>query len=559
MDKYKIEFIDGIIFNPIPRKVFEYKHILQDAEHYKRHISVLSDRRRYVGIEWLKDICDIFGHTSETFFLSTKLIDQYLVNVLRVKEGMFQPIIVTSLFIASKIVEVYHLDAEQLSDALTMSDIAILSKERDILQAIGTYLKRPTVIDFLRYNTISCDFDQSTHELSTEIAKVLVMVFSSVTKSSIIAAVSSYIAGFVTDSDLSKLKDSCRMTDIEILYYAKLFSSRLIKSPLAIKKLDAFVESSYLQQLLEMDNEVIIRLDTNFHVNNVDIKIIKPNESVKDWYTYKTLLGQGSYGSVMSAINKDTGIEVAIKKSKQQDELDGVSYPFLREISIMTLLTDYTTVMTDVMLEGNSEYIVMELEPFNLHDKAIEPEYLHRTVIQLCEALYEIHSKGIIHRDIKPANILIDNDYNIKLADFGLSRVISQPPRQYTPLVVSLFYRPPEVLLMVEEPYNFSVDIWSMACVFYSMITGEVLFNGFNEIEMMIVILEVMGTDRAEVFGDNIQPYLNRPSKLTLHGDRTVFDGIDPDLSDLIQWMLKYDPKQRPDALNLLSHRYVTS
>lgn len=83
---------------------------------------------------------------------------------------------------------------------------------------------------------------------------------------------------------------------------------------------------------------------------------------------------------------------------------------------------------------------------------------------QLLTGIGNCHSKKILHRDIKPQNILIDKNYVIKLADFGLARAHGIPMKNYTHEVVTLLYRPPDVL-MGSKRYNSSIDIWSCGCI----------------------------------------------------------------------------------------------
>jgi serine/threonine protein kinase len=91
------------------------------------------------------------------------------------------------------------------------------------------------------------------------------------------------------------------------------------------------------------------------------------------------------------------------------------------------------------------------------------------------------HTRRIIHRDLKPENLLIDKDDNLTLADFGLGRAFSVPLQTYTHEVVSLYYRPPEILLS-SKCYSTRVDVWFVGCIFDEMRTLKVLFPGDSEI-----------------------------------------------------------------------------
>ena len=81
-----------------------------------------------------------------------------------------------------------------------------------------------------------------------------------------------------------------------------------------------------------------------------------------------------------------------------------------------------------------------------------------------------MHSAGIVHRDLKPNNILINSDCEIKLCDFGLARGYGIPVKNYTHEVVTLWYRPPDVLLGSKN-YLTTVDIWSVGCIFAGKFT----------------------------------------------------------------------------------------
>jgi mitogen-activated protein kinase 1/3 len=89
-----------------------------------------------------------------------------------------------------------------------------------------------------------------------------------------------------------------------------------------------------------------------------------------------------------------------------------------------------------------------------------------------------IHSANLIHRDLKPSNILLNENCDLKICDFGLSRDLSlQKKEDLTEYVVTRFYRAPEIMLSSHE-YSKAVDVWSAGCSFAEIMTGNVLFPG---------------------------------------------------------------------------------
>ena len=123
---------------------------------------------------------------------------------------------------------------------------------------------------------------------------------------------------------------------------------------------------------------------------------------------------------------------------------------------------------------------------------------------------------------MKPQNLLIDAQGNIKLADFGLARAMSIPVRVYTHEVVTMWYRPPEILLNQKvhieairlliirfQKYSTPVDIWSCGAIFAEMMTNRALFPGDSEIDQLFKIFRVLGKPTPEVWPgvDRLEDY----------------------------------------------------
>ena len=150
-------------------------------------------------------------------------------------------------------------------------------------------------------------------------------------------------------------------------------------------------------------------------------------------YELLNLIGEGTYGLVFKARNRNTGQQVAIKKFKEKDDDEYVRKTALREIRILKQLRhDHIVFLIEVFRHDNHIFLVFEqLSRTILEEldglksyKGIDPIEAQKIIWQLLKAVSFIHMKQIIHRDIKPENMLLSQNGVLKICDFGFARSI---------------------------------------------------------------------------------------------------------------------------------------
>ena len=212
---------------------------------------------------------------------------------------------------------------------------------------------------------------------------------------------------------------------------------------------------------------------------------INPNfgENSLSLYEKFERIGKGTFGVVYKARNKETKEIVALKKIMLEVENEGVPSTAIREISLLREIDHENIIfLKDLVIDKKNLYLVIEYLDQDLKDKLdslqdsfLDPMAVKYLLYQILNGIAACHSSRILHRDMKPQNILIDNDFNLKITDFGLARTFSIPIRPYTHEVVTLWYRAPEILLGAVE-YSTPIDIWSIGCIFSEIVTKKTTF-----------------------------------------------------------------------------------
>ncbi|KAI5172630.1 cyclin-dependent kinase 2 [Nematocida sp. LUAm3] len=208
-----------------------------------------------------------------------------------------------------------------------------------------------------------------------------------------------------------------------------------------------------------------------------------------DRFVKKDLLGYGTYSMVYKGYDMLNGTTVALKVIKLTEE-EGMPNTALREISLMkkllhpNVLSLLDVIHTETQLTIVLEYVETDLRKL-LNSKA--PIDKLSLIRQLIEGVKYLHQHYIVHRDLKPQNILVDVAGRLKIADFGLARSFEIKMASYSSEVITLWYRPPE-LLKGCKIYSYSIDVWSLGCIISEIITRSPLFAGNNKQEQLHII-----------------------------------------------------------------------
>lgn len=281
-------------------------------------------------------------------------------------------------------------------------------------------------------------------------------------------------------------------------------------------------------------------------------------------------IGQGTYSNVYKARDTLTGKIVALKKVRF-DNLEPESVRFMaREILILRRLDHPNVVKLEGLVTSRmscSLYLVFEYMEHDLAGLAASPTvkfsepqvkcYMH----QLLSGLEHCHNRHVLHRDIKGSNLLIDGGGVLKIADFGLASFFDPNNKQpMTSRVVTLWYRPPELLLGATD-YGVGVDLWSAGCILAELLAGKPIMPGRTEVEQLHKIFKLCGSPSDDYWKRSRLPHATifKPQQSYRRCIAETFKDFPPSSLPLIETLLAIDPAERHTATAALRSEFFST
>ncbi|XP_054664664.1 mitogen-activated protein kinase 7 isoform X1 [Grus americana] len=297
---------------------------------------------------------------------------------------------------------------------------------------------------------------------------------------------------------------------------------------------------------------------------------------VGDEYEVIETIGTGAYGVVSSARRRDTGQQVAIKKIPNAFDVVTNAKRTLRELKILKHFKhDNIIGIKDILKptvpygEFRSVYVVLDLMESDLHQiihsaQPLTLEHVRYFLYQLLRGLKYIHSANVLHRDLKPSNLLVNENCELKIGDFGMARGLGADPRHakafLTEYVATRWYRAPELLLSLHR-YTRAIDMWSVGCIFAEMLGRRQLFPGRNYVHQLQLIMAVLGTPPATVMAaigaERVRAYVQSLPPRPAVPWESLFGDAEPAALALLGRMLRFDPRERVGVAEALRHPFL--
>ncbi|KAK6923122.1 Protein kinase domain [Dillenia turbinata] len=312
-----------------------------------------------------------------------------------------------------------------------------------------------------------------------------------------------------------------------------------------------------------------------------DVNVLRPKEywdyesltvqwGDQDDYEVVRKVGRGKYSEVFEGINVNSNERCVIKILKPVKKKK-----IKREIKILQNICGGPNIvkLLDIVRDPHSKTPSLIFEYVNSTDfKVLYPtltDYdIRYYIYELLKALDYCHSQGIMHRDVKPHNVMIDHELRkLRLIDWGLAEFY-HPGKEYNVRVASRYFKGPELLVDLQD-YDYSLDLWSLGCMFAGMIfRKEPFFYGHDNHDQLVKIAKVLGTDELNAYLNKyhleLDPQLDalvgrhsrKPWSKFMNADNQHL--VSPEAIDFLDKLLRYDHQDRLTAREAMAHPYFS-
>jgi len=276
----------------------------------------------------------------------------------------------------------------------------------------------------------------------------------------------------------------------------------------------------------------------------------------------KYQVGQGTYGSVFVGADKVTGGIVALKRINTEQEENGFPITALREVKILKALNHENVVKLKEIVTSKEQneipknvFMVFEYHEYDLtgiletSEIRFTQDHIKSWTMQLLKGVNYMHINQIIHRDLKASNLLISRKGELRIADWGLARSWNPTMKNLTNGVVTLWYRPIELLLGCKR-YSPKIDMWSVGCIVAEMFRRSGLLKGHNDASQLSLIFDTCGQPTPESW-----PNINEMCPLWRNHTPRTDEPIKPNrLKHVLKERLPYPSWMTPNAISLISN-----
>lgn len=298
----------------------------------------------------------------------------------------------------------------------------------------------------------------------------------------------------------------------------------------------------------------------------------------------KHQVGEGTYGSVFVGADKITGEIVALKRINTEEEENGFPITAIREVKILKALNHSNIVQLKEIVTSKDQgdipknvFMVFEYLEYDLTGIIESPEikisqdHIKSWSKQLLSGVHYMHVNKIIHRDLKSSNLLINKRGELKIADWGLARSWNKEMKRLTNRVITLWYRPPELLLGCNQ-YTTKIDMWSVGCIIAEMFRRGGLLKGSTEANQLDLIFKTMGHPTREDWPDidkmcplwrNFEPKSGEQvfprrlrEELKTRLPASAMNWMTPHAIDMLDNLLAHNPEKRWSADKALLAEY---